>query len=62
MLIIGASCAGHLENAEVAMPLVGKIRSMVLDPPSERFEATAPYVSKDDRKRLAVGLKLAGLN
>jgi adenylate cyclase len=61
-MVIGAACAGHLEEIEQAAALLKELRTVVPTISANWIEATAPYVEAEDRRRLADGLAKAGLS
>jgi adenylate cyclase len=60
-LVIGAACAGHLDDAGVAASLLGDLKALVHDVSRDMVEATTPFVRAEDRARLIEGLARAGL-
>jgi tetratricopeptide (TPR) repeat protein len=61
-LIIGAACAGLLDDREAAADLLGRLKSVVPDISRDAFGATSSFVRAEDRARLIEGLAKAGLN
>ena len=60
-LLLGASCAGHLGQAEIGATLLQDLKAIVPIISPAWVEATSPYVLKEDRARLIDGLVRAGL-
>ena len=60
-LIIGAACAGLLDDQEAAKDLLGRLKSLVPDISRVSVEATSAFVRAEDRARLIEGLARAGL-
>jgi TolB-like protein len=61
-LIIGTTCAGFLDNREIATDLLGRLKSLVPDITRDWVGATSCFVRAEDRARLVEGLARAGLD
>jgi TolB-like protein/tetratricopeptide (TPR) repeat protein len=61
-LRIGASCAGHLGDAEASASLLGELKAIVPDVSRASIEALDAVVRAEDRARLVEGLARAGLD
>jgi adenylate cyclase len=60
-LLLGASCAGHVGNAEIGAALLRDLKAILPIVSPAWVEATSPYIRADDRARLVEGLARAGL-
>ena len=60
--MIGAACAGHLDDKGAAASLLRDLKMLVHDVSRATVEATAPFVLAGDRARLVEGLARAGLD
>jgi hypothetical protein len=60
--VIALACAGHLGSQTATAQIIRDLKAAIPHATANWFEETAPYVLVEDRKRLATGLRLAGLD